>query len=192
MNRKTLVVAMAVLSAIAVTASIDANSWDWQAHLDKYESRLALAENDHVRFHFLDVVALAALELGELEKARACAEENLRLAPSFPECWNYAYAVHHGHLVLGRLALRSGDVLLAEKELQASVAIPGSRQLDTFGPNMSLAKELLERGRRDAVLVYLEKCGQFWDPGPGGPDLNQWKRDVEEGRIPDFGSNLLY
>jgi hypothetical protein len=55
---------------------------------------------------------------------------------------------------------------------------------------MTLAKDLLERGERDAVLAYFEACRVFWKMG--GKSLDTCRQEVEAGRIPNFGANLRY
>ena len=67
---------------------------------------------------------------------------------------------------------------------------PGSPQMDTFGPNMSLARDLVEKGERETVLQYFELCRKFWKLGQDR--LDQWTKDVRAGQMPDFGANLLY
>jgi hypothetical protein len=82
---------------------------------------------------------------------------------------------------------RVGD---AVTYLQASGQTPGSPVLDSFGPNMSLAKDLLERGETEAVLHYFEACRAFWKMG--GDRLDAWSKEVQAGNIPNFGANLRY
>jgi len=53
---------------------------------------------------------------------------------------------------------------------------------------MILAKELLEKGKRDVVLEYFELCSEFWKSDRG--QLGKWTATVQKGRIPDFGANL--
>lgn len=67
---------------------------------------------------------------------------------------------------------------------------PGSPQLNSFGPNMTLARDLLQRGETAPVLAYFEQVRRFWKMGGGR--LDAWSAAVEAGRIPDFGGNLLY
>ena len=64
-------------------------------------------------------------------------------------------------------------------------------QLNSFGPDMSLAKVLLEAGERDVVLQYFQLCGAFWKHDIQG-SLPAWTAAVREGLIPDFRGNLLY
>lgn len=64
----------------------------------------------------------------------------------------------------------------------------GAPTLNSFGPNMSLAKELLERGEREVVLEFFELCRTFWECEEGR--LDTWSDDVRRGEIPNFGANL--
>jgi len=108
-----------------------------------------------------------AFDAGDLPKARAYAEQLLDLAKASPKTWDYGNAVHKGNLVLGRIAVREGRIVDAVGLLRASGETPGSPQLNSFGPNMSLAKDLLEQRETDAVLAYLEQCRVFWKMGGG-------------------------
>jgi hypothetical protein len=153
------------------------------------------------RFHGLRAVAELSLAGGKNAKADSQAQELLELAEKHPENWDYGNAIHHGNLIRGRVALRGGDVVAAERFLRAAGQTPGSPQLKSFGPNMQLAAELLAAGAREAVLEYLEDCKAFWEAprvpsaeGPRSPSelLDSWAADVREGRSPDFGANLGY
>ena len=62
--------------------------------------------------------------------------------------------------------------------------------MNSFGPNMSLARDLLEKGERETVLQYFELCRKFWKMGQR--NLDQWTEDVKAGRTPEFGANLVY
>ena len=64
----------------------------------------------------------------------------------------------------------------------------GSPALGSFGPNMRLALELLQRDEREVVLEYFELCSKFWPRD----ELNEWAALVKVGGIPDFGANLVY
>jgi hypothetical protein len=72
--------------------------------------------------------------------------------------------------------------------LIASARTTGSPVLGSFGPNMSLAKELLEQGEKEAVLEYLGLCASFWK----NDKLTTWVQQVNQGWIPDFSANLNY
>lgn len=158
--------------------------------LAAYEKAQAAEHEDIFRFYRLDKLAKAAFKAGEIEKASLYANELLTAAARFPKDWNYGNAIHHGNNVLGRIALRQGDRKLAAELLLKAGRTPGSPQLGSFGPNMSLAKELLEKGRREPVLEYFELCRKFWKTG--GERLDQWTKEVNAGLAPDFGGNLRY
>lgn len=154
--------------------------------LEQLEAALAVAD-DTQRRAMLPQAAKAALEAEDLDLARSYAVELLE--PTDESSWNYGNAVHHGNLILGRLALKSGDIELAKLHLIEAGKTTGSPQLNSFGPNMTLAKELLEKDERQAVLEYFALCGKFW---PHYDRLEAWAGEVEAGRIPHFGANLSY
>ena len=129
--------------------------------------------------------ALAAGDLGEAERR---AQE--MLAASVARDWNQGNLIHHAHLVLGHVRLQQGDVAGAEEHLLAAGRTPGSPQLNSFGPNMSLAHALLEAGRDETVLAYLRECATFWDARSS--EIPKWEASVRAGEIPLFGANLLY
>ncbi len=94
--------------------------------------------------------------------------------------------VHGANLVLGHVALRRGEVETAESHLLAAGDVGRSPVLASFGPNMSLARALLLRGRQQVVLEYFDKCSSFWGR------LAEWRADVEAGEMPNFRANLRY
>jgi tetratricopeptide (TPR) repeat protein len=136
------------------------------------------------RFYRLDDVAEVALEAAEFDKAGAYSQELLDTAPNYESNWNYGNAIHNGNLILGRIALQSPDLQRAGEYLLKAGETPGSPQLDSFGPDMSLAKELLETGQRSVVIKYFDLCARFWESGQDR--LRRWRVDVEQGRVPDF------
>lgn len=102
----------------------------------------------------------------------------------------YGDAVHHGKLVLGRIAVWEGRIAEAKALLLMAGRTPGSPALNSFGPNMSLAEDLLKLGERDVVLEYFGECRIFWRSGRAR--LDTWSAEVLAGTIPDFGANLRY
>jgi tetratricopeptide (TPR) repeat protein len=161
-----------------------------QDRLDSASKKLAQATTEKKRFYALNDAAKESFVLGKIDDARKYAQELLALAPKFREDWNYGNAVQDGNLVLGRIAVREGRMEEAKQYLLEAGKSPGSPQMDSFGPNMSLAKDLLEKGERETVLQYFGLCRKFWEMG--GEQLDQWSQEVEAGRIPDFGANLVY
>ncbi len=158
--------------------------------LQVYEQALNDEHNPRDRFYDLPGAAQAAFEAGKYDRAVALAKEGLKLAeqPAYRE--NNSDAVHYGNIVLGRIALRRGEVSLASEYLLKAASIHGNPHLDTFGPNMMLAQELLERGERKTVLEYFDLCAKFWKDDDG--KLGQWRSAALAGESPEFGANLRY
>lgn len=152
-------------------------------------SALGRATTQEQRFYALGDAAKTGFAIGKVEDARKYADELLALSPKFKENWNYGNALHDGNMVLGRVALAQGKTEEAKKYLLEAGRSPGSPQIDSFGPNMSLAKDLLEHGERQAVVDYLERCRSFWSDGG---KINAWEREIRAGKVPDFGANLFY
>jgi hypothetical protein len=161
-----------------------------QGRLGEATKELAAASTDEKRFYALDDAAKESFNVGKIEDARKYATELLALAPGYQGNWNYGNAIQDGSLVLGRIAVREGRMEDAKQYLLEAGKSPGSPQMDTFGPNMSLAKDLLEKDERDTVLQYFELCRKFWEMESG--KLNEWSRAVKTGKIPDFSANLVY
>jgi tetratricopeptide (TPR) repeat protein len=203
-SRELLEKAWALDPSDAQTSSVLAQSYDLERNrvgspdeklnlakkaLSIREQALEKTEGEQ-RFYGLEDLAKSAFEAGEPEKAQQYASELLQLAPKFPNDWNYGNALHEGNIVLGRIALQRDDIAGAKEHLLAAGQTPGSPSLDSFGPNMTLAKELLEKGERDAVLTYLQSCAKFWKMG--GDNLQTWTATIKGGGTPDFGANLYY
>jgi tetratricopeptide (TPR) repeat protein len=155
--------------------------------LDAYEKALALGTERNALL--LEDLAEMALEAGEVEAAEAHARELLANLPPSDD-WNHGNAIHKAHLVLGRVALQRGDVDAAKRELLEAGRTPGSPQLDSFGPNMTLARDLLLKDEKDVVLEYFAQCAKFWEMGD--QNLEEWTASVKAGIVPDFGANLMY
>ncbi len=155
--------------------------------LGAYERALALTTPNR-RYYLLEEISKMALLCDELKKAEIYAVELLDASAEAVQNWNYGNAVHHGNLTLGHVALLRGNLDKAENFLLKAGKTPGSPQLNSFGPNMLLAQELLKKGRKGAVIEYLELCGKFWN----NSKLDQWIAEINEGEIPGFGANLKY
>ena len=134
-------------------------------------------------------LARTALAAGDLKKADRYGNEALAESQHGVFWWT-GDAVHQGNIVLGRLALGGGDLAEAKRYLLAAGKTPGSTSLAAQGPNMALARDLLERGESAAVLQYLEECGSFWSGNRG--KLAEWMALIRAGLKPDFGANVTY
>ena len=154
------------------------------------EEQLADCKNQDERFYQLGPAAKSRFDAGDFETARENALELQHIMLSYRDHPFFGSAVESANIVLGRLALRDGEIHGAEQYLLEAGNSTGSPTLNSFGPNMSLAHDLLVAGQRDAVLEYFKLCASFWSMDYG--KLDQWTEDVVAGRIPSFGANLVY
>jgi len=161
-----------------------------QGRLANATNELAKAKTPQERFYALNDAAKESFVVGNTEDGKKYAQELMTLLPKFPSDWNYGNAVQDANLVLGRIAVKEGHVDEAKQYLIAAGNSPGSPQMNSFGPNVSLAKDLLEKGERDVVIQYLELCRKFWKMHDGR--LDQWIQEIKGGKTPDFGANLVY
>jgi tetratricopeptide (TPR) repeat protein len=137
------------------------------------------------RFYLYDDVAELAFDVGEWSVARAAAQKCLSAAQEYKTNWNAGNAIHNGNCVLGRLALRKGNTTKAIFYLDEASKTHGSPQLNSFGPNMLFAQEMLDAGHEKAVIGYLEGCKRFWAGRSGvlSKCISQIKRG-ESPRLP--------
>jgi hypothetical protein len=139
------------------------------------------------RFYRLVDLAKAAFDAGDA-KATVYANELLNVAPQYSTDWNYGNAIYYGNWVLGRVALQQGNTAAAGQYLLSAGATPGSPQLHSFGPNMMLAQELIQKGQTTEVLQFFNLCANFWKMDGG--KLDEWAALVKAGKMPEFGINL--
>jgi hypothetical protein len=136
-------------------------------------------------------ISQASLEAG-LEDAEPVSEA------ADTQSWDYGNKVFHNNILLGRKALRKGNIEDAKKYLLAAGRTPGSPQLKSFGPDFVLARELAEKGEIDCVIEFLDLVAVFWaNPDAQTSDLGKrnakdhqvllesWKQELRAGKIPD-------
>ncbi len=126
----------------------------------------------------LTELAKAALAAENFEKADLYANQALRSRRTDGD------AIHDGNMVLGMIAMHQGNVEQAKHYLLESGKSKGSPVLGSFGPKMSLAKALLDKGEREAVLEYLADCRKFWTMGI--QRIDDWTAAIKAGRAPAF------
>jgi hypothetical protein len=154
---------------------------------DQFEQAFTLTADDRGKRQLRIELARTAFEAGETSRAVSLASELLgelgrETSPGFR-----ADLSHNVHTILGRAALRNGDVAEGKLQLIAAGQVDGSPVLSSFGPSMLLAKELLDKGERETVLEYFAEVGAFWK----NVKLQQWIATVKSGGIPDFGGNSM-
>jgi len=156
----------------------------WSDRHTEATKRLGQAKTEGESFYPLTELAKTALYLGHTNDARGYAQRLLAMTPQFQDSWNYGNAIHDGNEVLGRIAVQEGRLDDAKRHLIAAGRTPGSPQLNTFGPDMELAQDLLEKGERETVLEYLQLCRKFWKRH--GDMLDRWTQAIQAGKTPDL------
>jgi hypothetical protein len=129
-------------------------------------------------------------------KAERLAGEYLALAEKYQheDRASYGNAIHTSHQILGLIRLHEGNLEQAKQHLLLAGHTPGSPNLNSYGPRMPLARELLLKGQRGVVLQYLDLVAKFWAPGTDAKYrqldrrnnalIRQWKTEIRGGGIP--------
>jgi tetratricopeptide (TPR) repeat protein len=162
-----------------------------QEALQHYTRAYELTDDEEEKILLLDELAWKALEAGEFEQASDYAT---RLIAGGEVCargthlWFPGNAHHWGYIVLGRVALHEGDSEAAKAHLVAAGQTKGSPQLNSYGPDVVLARALLEQGQFDTVMTYFKACADFWECGQ--QELARWVSALRQNRIPDFECDL--
>jgi len=191
--RFSTIFAVALLGGVLASAQQSENKPDrkWAAaQLVAAKEKVVNGLKPEDKFDMTTDITVQAFIAGDQIKAGMYAKDLLNQAESMKDNWNYGNAIHKAHLVLGRIALSAGDLDEAKTQLALAGQTPGSPQLDTFGPDMLFAKEMLEKGEKDAVLRYFKLCAAFWEMDDGR--LAAWTNDVKNDKIPNFGPNVRY
>ncbi len=140
--------------------------------LDLRQSAYKLTPDRPDRFHVLIGMPADAYRGGDLIAAKRLARQLLEAADDFPTDPAHGEAVHRANIVLGEVALHTGNTDRAESYLAAAAKVTAWPALAATGPDLSLAKELVAKGERSPVRDYLVACEPFW---PGGRErLKRW------------------
>ena len=184
---KTRIMMVLALAAVIAGCSRQPEGDSADKVFNEAVAELQKAKTPEERFYALNAAEATALDAGNIDAARAYAAEHAALLPKFAKNWNYGNAVQDINQTLGRIAIREKNFEAAGAFLIKSAQGGGSPQLDSFGPNFQLAKELLQAGQPAPVLQYFELCGKFWKMDRGS--LAHWTQVVKDGRIPDFNDH---
>ena len=126
-----------------------------------------------------------ALRIGAIDDARVYAQD--LASAKFDQFGNpqARSILYFGNMLLGRIAIRSGDVAGAKQYLLASSSVTG---VGTVRPNMSLAKDLLDAGETATVLQFFSAMKTQWPTGTAS--LDAWTQQVQAGLMPRFDAYL--
>ena len=99
------------------------------------------------------------------------------------------YAVYAGNLILSQAALDKNNNAAAGKYLLQAATSLGVREVADNGPDMTVARVLIERGDKDTVIEYLRRCRNLWPKG--APLLDRWQTQIRNGRTPNFNNRTI-
>lgn len=150
-----------------------------RAAIEELDIALTLTEIDRVALGIRIDITKAAVLADDWARARETAERVLVDNETCERSWQYGNAIHAANVALGFAALADDDLPLASEYLVRAGKTPGSPQLNSFGPDRDLARALLERGERDALLAYLTECARFWKGNEAL--LEKWRTAIERG-----------
>jgi hypothetical protein len=142
-----------LLARLRFVAARDAESDDHRRRLGRealaeYDSALRLETRPLRRYGLQIRLGEAAYEAEEYSRAAKAATSVLAEAPDFETTFAFGNGIHSGHIVLGRVALATGDLAAACDHLAAAGATRGSPQLNSFGPDFRFS-----RGRKTPSTI---------------------------------------
>ena len=115
-------------------------------------------------------------------------EDSLRFTRQLKDNWglfdrytNEGGMLNEYHTLMGRHALREGEREQAIEHLLLSAEVKRpSATMKSFGPNTTLARELLLKSEDEAVLAYLDRIARFWK----AEHAALWKDKIAQGKTP--------
>ena len=141
------------------------NKREWWARkaIEHYELAIDLTKDPSEISPLRIMAATTAMDVGELRSAKTHAQQLLNDEGSDD-------SIHSANIILGRLALQSGDREKAKARLLAAGRVSSTPELTRSGPDMLLARELLKEKETEVVLEYFELCETLCEK----PELKQW------------------
>jgi hypothetical protein len=142
---------------------------------------------EYAQYLALPKIAFVYAMSNQFDNALTLTDRLVTLANKYGD-WNSGNAIHAAWTIRGICSIRNGDLKRACSLLLESAKVTGSPQLNSFGPNMFLAKLLLENGQVDTVVTYLQNVTTFWKMNRS----EEWISVIRKGSTPDFGASLAY
>jgi beta-lactamase regulating signal transducer with metallopeptidase domain/predicted Zn-dependent protease len=162
-----------------------------QKSLKSYKRAYKIKKTDYI----LIDLGKAAVKAGKFKDAEKYANDMLwRAGKMVKKGNNYGDLIFSGNSILGLVALKNGNVEEACKYLLKSGKTPGSVRLKFGGPDMTLAKELFKKGKKECVIKFLESCSKVWEVKRivGKDVCGIWIKQIKAGKTPKFNTfNLV-
>src|SRR5260370_33258421 len=137
------------------TNSLESNKTEATRGVTVLEHGIRQLRSRECRTDIWAVLAALSITAGRFDRATDYANQLLAYGNGPMGRRSGGDALHHGNLCLGRVALRAGDIGAAKAYLLQAGRVSGSPVLESFGPNMLLAKELLEVGQREIGRAHV-------------------------------------
>jgi len=140
-----------------------------------------LSQSDRLRLHRGRMEK--AFWDGKMNEAESKARELLALAAQSTNDPEYGNAIFFANMSLGQVTLRRGEKRQAAGYLLAASAAPPTDSLRNEDIDMTLARQLVDWGEREAVAQFLDRCARF---NQRGKDLAEWAAEIRKGINPDL------
>ncbi len=133
------------------------------------EQAMELMPDERRREELRDV-AQNAFDIGNYVKARKYAEELFELARN--NYWDAANVFYQGHIILGRIALKNGELEEAKSRLLKAGNPPMGLEIIPcrFDLHSELVQDLLDRNEKEVVQCYFDDCKKYKSKLP-----DKWK-----------------
>jgi hypothetical protein len=158
--------------------------------LEQYEKAITLNKQERSRQRDRDRSALlrgaaeTAFDAEQLAKAKTYSTELLLEYGHDLTAYSYADAAHYGNIILGRIALREGDLAKAKEHLLIAGRTPKLAGRTFFIPDMTLVRELFAKNEKDTVLEYLQLCETIYESEH--EVFQRWEQMIRKGQTPSF------
>jgi TolA-binding protein len=140
-----------------------------------------LSQSDQIRL--LRSQMEEAFWAGKMDEAESKARELLSLAGRSANDPEYGDAIFFANLSLGQVMLRRGEKRQAAGYLLKASNAPPTEYLRLESIDMTLARQLVDWGEREAVAQFLDRCAKF---NHRGKDLAEWAAQIRKGINPDL------
>jgi len=120
---------------------------------------------------------------GKMDEAESKARQLLTLAAQSTNDAEYGNAIFFANLSLGRVMLQRGEKRQAASYLLAASNAPPTDHLRYEYIDMTLARQLVDWGEREAVAQFLDRCAQF---NHRGKEMVEWAAQIHKGINPDL------
>lgn len=150
-------------------------------------------ERDRDRKRLLVNLSRVGLKLKNYGRTRAFATELILDFGNDPDEFGYEEAAHKGNIVLGRIALAENDIEKAKEHLLIAIRAPLRSESPWLSDiDLDLARELLAKGEKDAILEYVrlylslrEREKETYYKSEISA-LKSWQEQIKAGKIPSL------